>query len=353
MPTGRTVYLARHFHSGSVVQRGAEPLSPRQAAGADTGPGSQSWGPGGSGGVRARRGPADSRSAPKARQSPSAAMAAGRRRRTGRGGAAAAEPGPASRGRAPAGGAEAAAILDLKGLRRRESGWCRPRVSPRPRRHRDRDRDRHRALAPSRLDERGYRGSVAPLGGPGAGEDARSPAAQAGAGAALPGRRSLGGRGARWDPRGSWGGACMGLRLAWLGGRGGSGTSGAEGSVRAVPSVPAVALRAGAEGAGGSADFGAGERRPAGSAPSGSGGAAGSGARPCPLCSGSSGYAGSVLLAAPRAGPAATQGRPAEAGSPRGRSGVCVWQPWVSPKSRPWVFPGCCGRRLRDSLLYN
>ncbi|KAM4785358.1 kinesin light chain 4 isoform 2-T2 [Cyanocitta cristata] len=78
MPTGRTVYLARHFHSGSVVQRGAEPPSPRQAAGADIGPGSQGWGPGGSAGGRARRGPADSRSAPKARQSPSAAMAAGR-----------------------------------------------------------------------------------------------------------------------------------------------------------------------------------------------------------------------------------------------------------------------------------
>lgn len=41
MPTGRTVYLVRHFHSGSVVQRGAEPLSPRQAAGADTGLGRQ------------------------------------------------------------------------------------------------------------------------------------------------------------------------------------------------------------------------------------------------------------------------------------------------------------------------
>lgn len=85
MPTGRTVYLVRHFHSGSVVQRGTEPLSPRQAAGADSGPGSQGWGPGGSAGGRARRGPADSRRAPKARQSPSAAMAAGRRRRTGRG----------------------------------------------------------------------------------------------------------------------------------------------------------------------------------------------------------------------------------------------------------------------------
>lgn len=160
--------------------------------------------------------------------------------------------------------------------------------------------------------------------------------------------------GGGWDPRGALGRPLSwGWGWGWRGsgtvpaspGRWGTGASGGEGSVRAVP---AVTLRVGAKGAAGSADFGAGEARPAGSTPSAP-------AEPCrcPLCSGSSRYAGSVRPASPRAGPSATQGRLAEAGSPRGKSGVCAWQQWVSPKIRPRLFPGCRGHRLRDSLLYN
>lgn len=92
MPTGRTVYLTRHFHRGLVVQRGTEPPSPRRAA-ASTPPATPDGGKK-SGGTenRVRSGAADNRSAPKARHSPAAitAVAEGRglcrkRERGGRG----------------------------------------------------------------------------------------------------------------------------------------------------------------------------------------------------------------------------------------------------------------------------
>lgn len=81
-----------------------------------------------------------------------------------------------------------------------------------------------------------------------------------------------------------------GLGLAWLGGRGrvpwplGQRDERGRGqhSGRAVPAVRLRVGGAGAEGAAGSADFGAGEARPAGSAPSSTRGAAGSGALPVP-----------------------------------------------------------------------
>lgn len=104
MPTGRTVYLTRHFHKGLVVQRGTEPPSPRRAA-ASTPPATPDGGKK-SGGTenRVRSGAADNRSAPKARHSPAAitAVAEGRglcrKRERGRAG-----PPPEAEGGGPAG----------------------------------------------------------------------------------------------------------------------------------------------------------------------------------------------------------------------------------------------------------